>query len=514
MPHRARWYRRARVQGRRFTGLGEIAIALTTLGALAAFAAALVRRVFFPWPLEWMEGVVLEHVVRLLDGAPIYAAPSADFVPLLYPPVSYAAMAPFVAVFGKSLAAARLGSVAATLVTFAVSATAAARLAPAHRGWAAVLAVGLLALGHGYGGTFYDLCRVDAVALALLAGGVALVGDGTRRGRAIAGFVLLAVATLAKQQSAAVLGALALLSLRRPALQVPAIAGIGALVALVALGQAWTGGWLWTLCVSVPRGHAVHFGILPVALLVDLLFPLPILCIAWGADFVRARRALDPAHAALLGGLAAALLSRAHEGAFDNVLLTGYVLGAPVAAATLARGLCDPAAATRRRAILAGALLAQAAILYTPPAAISPAPADAAAFRDARHALRRCAGRGKASVALDHAGLGSAPFAHTMAISDVLQGGRYALRDRTARTVARGLDPEWIGAVGVGDATFPALDEVLQARYLPCTMVPALPVRIGHDPGAILIWRARSAVEDPVALGLRGAARAWYTRAR
>lgn len=484
---------------RRTIRFGEVVIALTTLGALGTYGAALMRRVFFPWPLEWMEGVVLDHVVRLLDGAPIYASPSAEFVPLLYPPVSYGVLAAFVAVLGKSLAAARVGSVVATLVTMCISASVAARLAPDHRGKAGALAVGLVALGHGYGGTFYDLCRVDAVALALLTGGVALVGDGNRRGRAVAGFVLLALATLAKQQCAAVLGALALLSLRRPALQPPAIAGIGALVGLVAVGQWWTGGWLWTICVSVPRGHAVHGEILPVALLVDLLLPLPILCVAWGAEIVRARRALDPAHAALLGGLGAALLSRAHEGAFDNVLLTGYVLGAPVAAAALARALCDSAAATRRRVIVTLALLAQVAILYTPPASISPVPGDAAAFRDARHALRRCAGRGKGSVALDHAGLGSVPFAHTMAISDVLAGGPYRLREQTARAVARGLDPERIGAVGVGDATFPALDQVLETRYAPCKMVRALPFRVGHDPGAMLIFRARDDSEAPTA---------------
>jgi len=145
--------------------------------------------------------------------------------------------------------------------------------------------------------------------------------------------VVLAVAVLAKQQALAVLVALAVLAIGRPALRAGAVLGLATLAALVAAGQAWSGGWLWTACVSVPSGHAVHASILPVSVLVDLLLPLPVLCVAWGVELVRGRRALDPAHVALAAGMLAALASRAHEGAFDNVLLPGFVLGAPIAAA-------------------------------------------------------------------------------------------------------------------------------------------------------------------------------------
>jgi hypothetical protein len=243
-------------------------------------------------------------------------------------------------------------------------------------------------------------------------------------------------------------------------------------------------------CVTIPRGHGFHAGILPVALFADLLLPLPVLVVAWIADGVRARRALDPAHVALAAGLAAALLSRAHEGAFDNVLLTGYVLGAPVAAAALARGLCGETGSTARRVVLVVALAVQVAILHTPASSISPSRDDGRKWRSARAALLRCAS-GAGAVALDHARLGDRAFAHTMAISDFLTGAPYRLRDRTARAVARGIDPRRLGAVGVGDATFPALEDALRAGFQPCQAVPPLPFATGHDPGPMLVWRRR-----------------------
>ena len=59
---------------------------------LAGWVFAVLARVFlarlsYPLDLEWMEGGVLTHALRLSRGQPLYAEPSVDFVSFLYTPL-------------------------------------------------------------------------------------------------------------------------------------------------------------------------------------------------------------------------------------------------------------------------------------------------------------------------------------------------------------------------------------------------------------------------------------------
>ena len=64
---------------------------VTALAALSmgTLLLTLAGRVGFAWPLEWMEGGTLQHAKWLLEGKSLYASPTAEFIPYLYPPVSY-----------------------------------------------------------------------------------------------------------------------------------------------------------------------------------------------------------------------------------------------------------------------------------------------------------------------------------------------------------------------------------------------------------------------------------------
>ena len=44
---------------------------------------------WFPFELESVEGHCLQQVGRVLDGQPLYVAPSLDFVPLIYMPLYF-----------------------------------------------------------------------------------------------------------------------------------------------------------------------------------------------------------------------------------------------------------------------------------------------------------------------------------------------------------------------------------------------------------------------------------------
>ena len=75
--------------------------------ATVLLIVTLAPRVLFPWPLEWMEGAVLHHALRLGTPDGIYGPPAADFIPYLYPPLSYLPVRVFTALLGDSLPVAR-----------------------------------------------------------------------------------------------------------------------------------------------------------------------------------------------------------------------------------------------------------------------------------------------------------------------------------------------------------------------------------------------------------------------
>ena len=68
-----------------------VGLPATLLMAMVVFVIA--QRYAYPYQLEWIEGSVLQHVVRVLDGQPVYAAPDMHFAPALYTPLYYYAAA-------------------------------------------------------------------------------------------------------------------------------------------------------------------------------------------------------------------------------------------------------------------------------------------------------------------------------------------------------------------------------------------------------------------------------------
>ena len=65
----------------------RLALALVSLGVLGIFGWMVAHRLPYPYDLEWMESGMLCHALRLLNGQPIYAPPSVDFIPHLYTPL-------------------------------------------------------------------------------------------------------------------------------------------------------------------------------------------------------------------------------------------------------------------------------------------------------------------------------------------------------------------------------------------------------------------------------------------
>jgi hypothetical protein len=456
----------------------RLALGLGALFGLATLAQTVAQRVGFAYPLEWMEGTSLEHALRLSRGAPLYAAPSAEFVPYLYPPLAYVPFAAATALLGPTLPMARMASLACLLGALVLLARAGTRSGGSRL--SGLLAAGTFALGFGYTGAFLDLVRVDALFVLLLVAAL----ERCVAGRVGAALSLLALSALTKQHGVVLLALVSAVWLwesprRRARVVLPVWSG---LLAALAFLQLASDGWFARYVLELPRQHGLEPTLLASFMVVDLGVYLPALML--GAGLALARGAVSrPVLALALGAIAVSALGRAHPGGHDNVRLPAFAVLCVLGVAPLCARALDARAGRASRLACALGLLAQLAILYQPPAYHAPNPSLARSRFDVLDAtLLRCA-RGGSRAALDYGGFGDRPLAHSMALSDLHLGGASALsRSATSAlldALAGGRGPD---ALAVGER-FDALDAVLARHYVRCVELPAPVPPSGYVPG-------------------------------
>jgi hypothetical protein len=215
------------------------ACALLALAHLVLFGYLVARRLTYPFDLEWMEGGMLLHARRILDGRPLYGPPSVDFVPYLYTPLYPVVLALLGRVVGIGYVLGRVVSLGSLAAALALGYRAARRAGADWVSAAAAMACVLAAFR--FTGAWYDLVRNDELFLALGMGGVACA----LAGRAPLAAGLLVASYFSKQTGSAllVLGLIACAARGwRHALRYAAVAG-GLWGALVWAGQARTHGW-------------------------------------------------------------------------------------------------------------------------------------------------------------------------------------------------------------------------------------------------------------------------------
>jgi 4-amino-4-deoxy-L-arabinose transferase-like glycosyltransferase len=123
-------------------------------------------RARFPFELEAVEGHCLQQVSRVLDGQPLYVAPSLDFVPLIYTPLYFYVAAAAAWLFGVGFFALRIVSILASLGCLALI----FRIVQKQTAdsYAALLATGVYAGSYNVAASWFDLARVDSLFLFLL----------------------------------------------------------------------------------------------------------------------------------------------------------------------------------------------------------------------------------------------------------------------------------------------------------------------------------------------------------
>jgi hypothetical protein len=236
--------------------------ALVVLAALytVSFLACASARLPFRFELSWLESGNQAMVDRLAAHQPIYAEPSATYIPFMYPPLY------FVAAHGIARALPWLGpfvpmrlvsSLATLAIAFAVFLTLgrSTRLGVVRR----LLVTALLFAFYGRYQFWFDTSRVDTLLACLVFAATALLIEGRSMATAVAAGCLGGMAILTKQPAMPLLigAAVAVAPFARwRALVVLLLAGASACLGLVLLGE-W-GPWLYYYLVRVPATGAPY----------------------------------------------------------------------------------------------------------------------------------------------------------------------------------------------------------------------------------------------------------------
>src|SRR5207302_1953795 len=144
---------------------------LLLLIASAAYLLALiivaVAHMIYPFPIDpTMDGAALDQVQRILNGQPLYAAPSLEYVPFIYTPLYYCISAVVALLTGPTLFNLRLVSSAASVATFVLLYRFVFRETQSHT--ASFVACGVLAGCYSETGRALDAARVDALFVCFL----------------------------------------------------------------------------------------------------------------------------------------------------------------------------------------------------------------------------------------------------------------------------------------------------------------------------------------------------------
>ncbi len=446
---------------------------------VVVYLAVVVKRIGYPYELEWMEGGSVDHVQRIVDGVPLYAPPSINFVPFIYPPLYFYASAAVAQVTGVGFLPLRivsaLASVGAMLVLF---------LYGRREGGGALhgmIAAGVFAASFAASGGWFDIGRVDSLFILLVL--LAIYQIRFARGRLgwIAAGIVIALAYATKQTALVALGPLVLYALivdrrRWLYLAVTAVlASVGAYLVMSALCGEWYAYYIY----RVPAGHAMLWGDLLLFWTRDIL-PWGAVAMLLAAPFVadRLRNGIGGErwfHALLLIGMfGAAWISRLHVGGYINVVMPAHAAIALLVPAALrwwtnrlrgvdaqpasigpdAAALARPAPLPVAESYILLVLLAQFVMWYYNPKAFVPSHAD----RDAagRFIAELAAAKGEVFVA-DHSWLavlaGKHSNAQSQSMLDVLRSGDTATAAAMVEQVRTAIAAKRYGLVAVDEGS-------------------------------------------------------------
>lgn len=242
--------------------------ALPILAVSAAFLFAgmyvftAVPRLVYPHDLDFLENNSLMQALRFAAGQPVYMAPSAEFVATLYTPLYTWLGGWLFRVVPPGFLPLRFISFVATLGTAGLIGVIAYR--ESHLRWLGLASAGLFLGGYRLTGFWYDLARVDALALMLTVLGLAFgVYAQQSRLRFILSALTLVLAFFTKQTSLAFGVTLIIYHLvrsTRHALRWLALPYSAFILLALVIFQSFTQGWFAFYIFTAASADATELG--------------------------------------------------------------------------------------------------------------------------------------------------------------------------------------------------------------------------------------------------------------
>lgn len=317
-------------------GIARYWLLLPTIGCFALwllYLAVAWQRMDYPYQIEWIEGGILQQVVQVARGLPLYASPDSDYAPALYMPLYYYLSALAGSFSGDYFFGMRLVSFVASLLT-AVACGVSVGLLVRH--WCGAV-LGFLAyfLPYRFTGYWYDVGRVDSLWtmwLALTLMSLVLAFYCKRQHWLWLAVLSFAGAFLTKQSSLFLspflfVAVWAWFGLRA-AVQLATVAA-ALLLSLVLLLTAWLGDLFFYATFEMATAHAFNWRRIDMFLLLNLLLSIPALLLfslAFIAGFRQQRQEGVGWLFLLLGFSAISAISRMYSGGAENVMMPCYML--------------------------------------------------------------------------------------------------------------------------------------------------------------------------------------------
>ncbi|HZK75589.1 MAG TPA: glycosyltransferase family 39 protein [Candidatus Kapabacteria bacterium] len=225
---------------------------------IALVLALSILRLMYPYEIEWMEGAMVDHAIRVIAGQPIYTAPSLDFVAWLYPPLYYYAVAAVMKLTGIGFFAGRIVSFLSTLLT-ALALGWMVRRVTANRLFA-FLTLALYVATYHATGFYFDIVRNDAFFTFLIVAAAIPAFFSNRAAPYLSGLIL-ALAFFTKQQAIFFLPPLAIFFWfrnRKSGIAFAVTAVVLGVLSVLLLNIA-THGWSNYYMFAIPHAKGVDF---------------------------------------------------------------------------------------------------------------------------------------------------------------------------------------------------------------------------------------------------------------
>ncbi len=305
-------------------------LVMSALFYLFLFLFIAIKRLAYPFELEFMEGGSLMQVMRLLRSKSLYVEPSLDYVPLLYPPLYFYLAAWITDFFSFGFLPLRLISLISTLGSMGCIYLLIRKYANLFY---AVLSVGLYAACFYLCGAWYDIARVDALFLFLILAGIVFLQRQTPWTVILSSLFFL-LAFMTKQIAVVIfLGSVLALALSRAPRYLKILYPLPFIVLVIpyiAVMQTLSDHWFWFYLFVLPGQHEV----LPAMLLKfwqhDILSSLFILFVFSLLFFVflykRDKREFCFHLFIAASMIMASWISRLHAGGYINVLLPAMAI--------------------------------------------------------------------------------------------------------------------------------------------------------------------------------------------